>query len=444
MDIEKLTQSEPIEFGDSRKAQRLDQLKLDTNDHRIVQSLSNIVTILDGLSEWSGVFAFNELTEQYIVTRPLPGSRGNPKLHRPRPLRDEDVGHVRVWLNRRLKWAKVIKSDVFDAIALAAREHKISPIHHYLQGLQKQSAQDACKYLASVVETHFGLYKWNEHPDTLRYSELVFQKWLISAVARAIEPGCKADHVLILEGPQGVGKSTAVRTLCGDEYFGDTVPRLDTKDASDYVRGKWIIELAELSSVSKSAVEQVKAYITRTEEKFRPAYGRNEVIYQRRCIFVGTTNRMDYLRDETGNRRFWPIKLDTVDIDAIRSDRDKIWTAAKALYDAGERWWLTSAEESLAKNQQLQRASVDPLFDEVAEWLETSGKSETCMREALAAVASDDEDTSAVKMSPQLQHRLRGALNAAGFKSTGLKFTSGDHKGRTIFALPLPEPKLRF
>jgi len=256
MDIKKLTQSEPIEFGDGRTAQRLDQLKLETNDHRIVQSLSNIVTILDGLSEWSGVFAFNELTEQYIVTRSLPGSRGNPKLHRPRPLRDEDVGHVRVWLNRRLKWAKVIKSDVFDAIALAAREHKISPVHHYLQGLQKQSVQDARKYLDSVVETHFGIYKWNEHPDTLRYSELVFQKWLISAVARALDPGCKADHVLILEGPQGVGKSTAVRTLCGDEYFGDTVPRLDTKDASDYVRGKWIIELAELSSVSKSAVEQ--------------------------------------------------------------------------------------------------------------------------------------------------------------------------------------------
>ena len=442
MDIEKLTQSEPIEFGDGRTTQKLDQLKLDMNDRVIVQSLSNIVTILDGLSEWSGVFAFNELTEQYIVTRPLPGSRGNPKLHRPRPLRDDDAGQVRIWLNRHLKWAKVIKSDVFDAIALAAREHKISPIHHYLQGLQKQSAEDARKYLTIVVETHFGLYKWNEHPDTVRYSELVFQKWLISAVARALEPACKADHVLILEGPQGVGKSTAVRTLCDDEYFGDTVPRLDTKDASDYVRGKWIIELAELSSVSKSAVEQVKAYITRTEERFRPAYGRNEVTYQRRCIFVGTTNRMDYLRDETGNRRFWPIKLDTVDIDAIRNDRDKIWSAAKALYDAGEQWWLTSAEESLAQNQQLRRAAVDPLFDEVAEWLETSKTIETCMREVWSAVTSEDEDTSAAKMSPQLQHRLRGALNAAGFKSTGQKFTSGEHKGMMIFALPLPEPKL--
>jgi len=109
----------------------------------------------------------------------------------------------------------------------------------------------------------------------------VFQKWLISAVARALDPGCKADHVLILEGPQGVGKSTAVRTLCGDEYFGDTVPRLDTKDASDYVRGKWIIELAELSSVSKSAVEQVKAYITRTEEEIT-----NEVANARMAAFA--------------------------------------------------------------------------------------------------------------------------------------------------------------
>ena len=84
------------------------------------------------------------------------------------------------------------------------------------------------------------------------------------------------------------------------------------------MRGKWIIELAELSSVSKTEVEHVKAFITRTEEKFRPAYGRNEIAYQRRCVFIGTTNRTDYLRDETGNRRFWPIKLETVDVDAIR------------------------------------------------------------------------------------------------------------------------------
>ena len=248
-------------------------------------------------------------------------------------------------------------------------------------------------------------------------------------------PACKADHVLILEGAQGAGKSTAIRILCGDAYFGDSLPKLDSKDAADYVRGKWIIELAELSSVSKTEVEHVKAFITRTEEKFRPAYGRNEISYQRRCVFIGTTNRTDYLRDETGNRRFWPIKLETVDIKAIERDRDKIWAAAKALYEAGEQWWLTDAEALLAEAQQERRTAVDPLYDEVAEWLSSTKKMETCMREIMQQVAFVDEATSAAAMTPLMQHRIRGALNAAGFESTGRKFSAGDYKGMTKFAL---------
>jgi predicted P-loop ATPase len=240
--------------------------------------------------------------------------------------------------------------------------------------------------------------------------------------------------VLILEGAQGAGKSTAIRILCGDAYFGDSLPKLDSKDAADYVRGKWIIELAELSSVSKTEVEHVKAFITRTEEKFRPAYGRNEIAYQRRCVFIGTTNRTDYLRDETGNRRFWPIKLETVDIKAIERDRDKIWAAAKALYNAGEQWWLTDAEALLAQAQQERRTAVDPLYDEVAEWLSSTKKMETCMREIMQQVAFVDEATSAAAMTGYLQHRIRGALNAAGFESTGRKFSAGDYKGITKFA----------
>ncbi len=201
------------------------------------------------------------------------------------------------------------------------------------------------------------------------------------------------------------------------------------------MRGKWIIELAELSSVSKTEVKHVKAFITRTEEKFRPAYGRNEIAYQRRCVFIGTTNRTDYLRDETGNRRFWPIKLDTVDLDAIEKDRDKIWAAAKALYDAGEQWWLTDAEALLAEVQQERRTAVDPLYDEVAEWLSSTKKKETCMREIMQQVAFVDEATSAAAMTPLMQHRIRGALNAAGFESTGRKFSAGGSKGMTKFAL---------
>ena len=345
------TSKKPVEFGDGRVAPTLENLKLDVAKDKIVMSLSNMVTILDGLCRWSGVFAVDELAEQIMVLRPLPDSRGNPNLHKPRPIRDEDASKVRVWLNRHLKWAKVNKNDVFDAIQLAARERIISPIRHYLEGLPPMEVDDARDFLTEVLNTHFSLRRYGEHPDAIRYSELVFRKWLISAVARALRPACKADHVLILEGAQGAGKSTAIRILCGDAYFGDSLPKLDSKDAADYVRGKWIIELAELSSVSKTEVEHVKAFITRTEEKFRPAYRHNEIAYQRRCVFIGTTNRTDYLRDETGNRRFWPIKLEAVDVATIETDRDKIWAAAKAIYDAGEHWLLTDAEALLAEAQ---------------------------------------------------------------------------------------------
>jgi predicted P-loop ATPase len=441
MDLNKIqhatvdTSKEPIEFGDGRVASNLADLKLDVEKNKIVMSLSNMVTILDGLSCWSGVFAFDELAEQILVLRPLPGSRGNPNLHKPRPLRDDDASKVRMWLNSRLKQATVNKNDVFDAIQLVARERIISPIRHYLEGLPPMAVGEAQNFLKDVLNSHFNLRRYGEHPDALLYSELVFRKWLISAVARALQPACKADHVLILEGAQGAGKSTAIRILCGNAYFGDSVPRLDSKDAADYVRAKWIIELAELSSVSKTEIEHVKAYITRTEEKFRPAYGRNEVTYQRRCVFIGTTNRTDYLRDETGNRRFWPIKLDTVDLAAIERDRDQIWAAAKALYEAGEQWWLTDPEALLAQAQQERRTAVDPLYDEVAEWLSSKGKKQTCMREVMQQVAFVDEAISAAAMTPLLQHRIRGALNAAGFESLGRRFSAGDYKGMTIFAL---------
>ena len=152
-------------------------------------------------------------------------------------------------------------------------------------------------------------------------------------------------------------------------------------------------------------------------------------------MFIGTTNRTDYLRDETGNRRFWPIKLEAVDVAAIQKDRDKIWAAAKALYDAGEQWWLTDAEAVLAEAQQERRTAVDPLYDEVAEWLSSTKKKETCMREIMQQVAFVDEATSAAAMTPLMQHRIRGALNAAGFESTGRKFSAGDYKGMTKFAL---------
>ena len=423
----------PVDFGDGRRTDRLELLKLECSNGRIQPSVTNIATILDGLADWSGVFAYNELADQIIVARQLPSTRGNPTLHRPRPLQDSDITKTRMWLERRMKWPKVSKSETFDAIDAAARENVISPIRHYLEALPLVATEDARTYLVEVLNTHFGLREFNAHPDAIRFSQIAFRKWLISAVARSFEAGCKADHVLILEGPQGAGKSTAIRILCGDDTFGDSVPPLNTKDAMDYVRGKWIIELAELSSVSKAEVEHVKAYITRTEEKFRPAYARTEVTYQRRCVFVGTTNRTDYLRDETGNRRFWPIKVEAINHDLIRRDRDRIWAAAAALYRAGEAWWLTPDEAVLADAEQTKRTTVDPFYEDLAQWLDDTGKTKTCMAEVARRFTPVEDVTVTAALSLQQQHRIRGALTAAGYESTGRRFTSGDYKGMTIF-----------
>lgn len=424
----------PVEFGDGMRANRLEDLKLECRNGHIPASLTNIATILDGLKEWEGVLAYNELSNQTMVMQPLPGSRGNPKLFTPRPLQDGDITRTRIWLERRMKWSKVSKADTADAIEEVARETIIAPVRHYLESLPAMPEEEARRFLSVVLNEHLGLRRYGVHPDAIRFSELAFRKWLISAVARTFKPGCKADHVLILEGSQGAGKSTAIRILCGDEAFGDSVPPLNTKDAMDYVRGKWIVELAELSSVSKAEVEHVKAYITRTEEKFRPAYTRLEVTYQRRCVFVGTTNRTDYLRDETGNRRFWPVAVDEIDHERLRQDRDLIWAAAVSLYRAGERWWLSAEEGALAGAEQAKRTTVDPLYEEVEQWLADTGKTETCMKEVALRFLPADEGSLSVTLTPQLQHRLRGALNAAGFVSAGRRLTAGEHKGQTVFA----------
>ena len=169
------------------------------------------------------------------------------------------------------------------------------------------------------------------------YVESVSRLSLIQAVARIFDPGCKADSVPILEGDQGIGKSSALRVLHDHRYFGDALPPMGTKDASDYIRGKWGIELAELAFQRKADVEAQKAFISRQEERFRPAYGREEICYPRQCVFWGTTNRTDYLTDETGNRRFLPIKTGKIDLAGLREVRDKPWAEAVYNYQQGEK-----------------------------------------------------------------------------------------------------------
>ncbi|MDP2185378.1 MAG: virulence-associated E family protein, partial [Xanthomonadales bacterium] len=194
--------------------------------------------------------------------------------------------------------------------------------------------------------------------------------WLISAVARIFRPGVKADHMLILEGPQGARKSTAIKVLAGEEWFTDELPELGSKDAAIHMQGIWIVEIAELDAIGRAEVSRIKAFLTRTTDRFRPPYGRYTVEVPRQCVFAGTVNPDTYLRDETGNRRFWPLRCGTIDIAALARDRDQLWAEALHRFREGAIWWIDDAALLAdAREAQDQRYQADAWDARIDRWL---------------------------------------------------------------------------
>ena len=161
--------------------------------------------------------------------------------------------------------------------------------------------------------------------EDTQYIRAVSSKFIISAIARALDPGCKVDTMLILEGPQGKFKSMLLRALAGGkEYFSDNLPDLQSKDAMDHIRGPWIIEIKELEAFNKTRTTAIKGWLDCQDDRFRPAYGSKTIDFPRRCVFAGTTNSKTYLKDPTGNRRFWPVWITSA------SSRRSNWSVTRS------------------------------------------------------------------------------------------------------------------
>ena len=259
------------------------------------------------------------------------------------------------------------------------------------------------------------------------YVKAVSRMSLIQAVARARNPGCNADTVVILEGHQGTGKSSAIKALFGEDYFGDQLPPMSSKDASIYIEGKWCIELAELEYKRKAEIETIKAFITRTHENYRPTYGQHLVKHARTNIFFGTSNATEYLVDETGNRRFLPVSTNEIDLIGLTRSRDQLWAAAALAYDAKEPYWLVDEVAMIAAKQASDRLEQDPWVEIVLDKL--GHLSEVSIKEAYETCFSPNDTEGLTQMKAR---RMSKVLVLANWEKDG-KFNIGNRRNQVRF-----------
>jgi hypothetical protein len=245
------------------------------------------------------------------------------------------------------------------AVESVAGLNEIHPVRDWLGGL----VWDGVPRVDTWLSEYFGV-------EDTPWSRTVGARFLISAVARIFRPGCKVDTVLIFECGQGSGKSTGLEALFGRDWFTDTPIDIGTKDAYQNLAGKWCVELGELSSFSKRDANQLKVFFSSHSDTYRPSYGRRTVTVPRQCVFCGSTNQDTYLQDETGNRRYWPVRVGRTDHAGLTRNRSQLWAESLARFQAGEPWWLSWEEELVFTDERASRVVGDPWSQPISAMLE--------------------------------------------------------------------------
>ena len=301
------------------------------------------------------LFRHNEFagSDIYGCRAPWGGEKG-------REVRDIDIINIKFWLAERFRF-EPSSDKINEAITQIASENKFHPVRDYLDSLEWDGV--------SRIDTWMRDYLGAEAPEP--YLSAISRKVLVAMVARIYEPGKKFDQVLILEGSQGIGKSTSIRALASDKWFSDAHINISDKDAVLSMRAVWLVELGELSGMRKADVDQLKEFISRTNDRIRVPYGRRTESFPRQCVFIGTTNSSEYLKDITGNRRFWPVTVGVCDFDGIRAIRDQLFAEARFAYELGEPLYLEEKTAAvIAVKEQEQRTFVDSWAEIIGTFLE--------------------------------------------------------------------------
>lgn len=311
-----------------------------TDQGKVRSTISNFSLIIENEPMLKGKIAYNEFSNRAVVIGQLPWRNKDNKSD----WNDTDDSGLREFIEKYYGISSTAKCA--DALALAFEKHSFHPIKDYLNTL----SWDEVKRIDTLFIDYLGA-------EDNSYVRTVTRKILVAAVARVFNPGCKFDNMPVLSGPQGIGKSTIIKKL-GREWYSDSLTTVSGKEAYEQLQGVWLLEMGEMMATKKADIEATKHFLSKTEDIYRVAYGRRTSRFPRQCVFIGTTNDREFLRDKTGNRRFWPIDVGiikhtkSVFKELIDYEIDQIWAEAVELWKKGEPLYLSREEEKEAQKQQ--------------------------------------------------------------------------------------------
>lgn len=303
--------------------------KLQTTDKGLILNTSmNVVIVLENDPKLVGKFAYNELLRGIEITGALPWEPGAER----RACTDEDEAALRIYLENEYKLDK--REKIRDALVYVSMRASYHPVRDYLAAL----VWDGVERLDTALVT------WLGAEDTA-ITRAFTRKAFAAAVGRVYQPGVKFDQLLVLIGPQGAGKSTFLKKM-GMEWFSDSLYTMEGKDAFESLQGKWIVEMGELMATKRSDQEAHKLFLSKSTDRYRPAYGRYTVEQPRQCIIIGTTNNREFLQDRTGNRRYWPVTISNTRKaqTMTQADVDQLWAEAKVRWMAGEKLYVEDSQ----------------------------------------------------------------------------------------------------
>lgn len=339
-------------------------------------TVANALVIFRHDPALAGLVAYDAFASRHLLMRAAPAAdEGAPLLPGPypRPWGGEDVAMIQAYLQR-LWSGRFARPTTDDAILTTAALNPFHPVVDWLNGLRWDGVARLDNWICNAFDA-----------DKTDYHKAIASKFLIAGVRRVRNPGCKFDHMPIFEGAQGIGKSTLLRELFGPDWFSDSIPSdLANRDAAIALKGVWGMEFAEIEHLIRAEIETLKAFLSRQMDHYRPVHGRFFVDVPRQGVLMGTTNADEYLRDVSGNRRIWPVKCRSADVEWIMTNRDQLWAEAARREKMGESIWFDDeVVRETAMLIQTERMSEDLWLAPVEDWL--LGRTEARVMDVLSS-----------------------------------------------------------